>query len=345
MSEFDGLRLSPYYLNSRRLGAITGANLPVAAQQSLARNSGERASGMRDTLYLANDLLRSGGIPNLVQEVAARDPSDERMVGAVWGTFTFRGVSLALRREREGKTFTPASFSGRIPLGTEEYEFSGQLSNDHLFSDTSTTVLKGNRRILIAGQFEFRGSTVEAFPFIIGDMIKDFGDFLPMSFSQSVRVHPIQIDTFGKIETQQPPTQADLRSLQQMPEEKVKQAFASIIGEPFVPKDWGGEKSDLCTSRLIVGGKPTTAAFIFKGPAVSGEMHPAHMGKRGDQLVRAFEEPVDLIVIQHCNKIASSVVRIAEALAFDFRRPRRYCILDGGDTVQILKAYGKLGVP
>jgi hypothetical protein len=30
-------------------------------------------------------------------------------------------------------------------------------------------------------------------------------------------------------------------------EDAVKQVFAEIIGEPFVPKDWGGEKSDLQT--------------------------------------------------------------------------------------------------
>ena len=40
-------------------------------------------------------------------------------------------------------------------------------------------------------------------------------------------------------------------------------------------------------------------------------MHPADMGKRGDQLVRVFDEPVEPVVIQYCSKIANSVVRIA----------------------------------
>jgi hypothetical protein len=127
-----------------------------------------------------------------------------------------------------------------------------------------------------------------------------------------------------------------------MPEAAVKQAFADIIGEPYVSKDWGGEKSDLVTARLTVDGEPTSAAFIFKGPSVPGPLHPGNMGKRGDQLIRAFDEPVDLIVVQHCNKIENSVVRTAEGLAYDPRRPRRYCIIDGADTAQILSAYGKL---
>jgi hypothetical protein len=138
---------------------------------------------------------------------------------------------------------------------------------------------------------------------------------------------------------------AHLETLLLMPEEAVKFAFAEIIGEPFVPKDWGGEKSDLTTNRLTIDGKARSEAFIFKGPSLRGQMHPADMGTRGDQLVRAFDEPVELVIVQHCNKIANSVVRIAESLAMDIRRPRLYCILDGADTARILKAYGKLEAP
>ena len=42
------------------------------------------------------------------------------------------------------------------------------------------------------------------------------------------------------------------------PEFEGKKYFAEIIGEPFVPEDWGGEKSDLYTTRdlppLVVPG-------------------------------------------------------------------------------------------
>jgi hypothetical protein len=63
---------------------------------------------------------------------------------------------------------------------------------------------------------------------------------------------------------------------------------------------------------------------------------------RGDRLIRAFEEPADLIVVQHCNRIENTVVRTTEGLAYDPRRPRRYCIINGNDTAQILKTYGRL---
>ncbi len=41
----------------------------------------------------------------------------------------------------------------------------------------------------------------------------------------------------------------------------------------------------------------------------------------------------------------SAVVQMAEALASDIKRPRRYCILDGADTYRLLKAYGRLPKP
>ena len=131
------------------------------------------------------------------------------------------------------------------------------------------------------------------------------------------------------------------KALLHISEEDVKHSIADIIGEPFVPKDWAGEKSDLQTNSLTIDGQPYSAAFIFKGPSLPREMHPADMGKRGDQLVRIFDEPVELVVIQHCSKIANSVVRIAELLAMNVRRPRRYCIMDGADTVRLLRAYRK----
>jgi hypothetical protein len=128
-----------------------------------------------------------------------------------------------------------------------------------------------------------------------------------------------------------------------MSENDVRNAFAEIIGEPFEPKHWGGEKSDLYTSRLTVNGRPISTAFLLKGPGAPGPMYPATLGKRGDQLIRAFDEPADLIVVQHHSQIMNAVVRQAEALAAVPGNPRLYCIIDGADTWRILNAYGKLG--
>jgi hypothetical protein len=336
------VRLSAYYLNTRRLATITSADIPIAAQVSLNQNSGERALGMRKAERVANDLLRSGAVPELTREMVVREVSIGSLLAAVWGVFTFRGVSNALFREQKGKSAQPATFSGTIPVGDTDYEIFGELSNDHVCSQTSLQFLSGKRRILIAGQFEIDGALIQVHPYVIGEMLSDLSSFA-LSYSQSVRVYPSQIDAFAAMSSVPNPTPDELSGLRQIPEDSVKSVFAEIIGEPFVPKDWGGEKSDLSTSRLTIDRGPLTAAFIFKGPSVRGVMHPANMGKRGDQLVRAFDEPVDLVVIQHCHQIANSVVRQAEAMAYDPRHPRRYCIIDGADTIRIFKAERKLG--
>lgn len=161
----------------------------------------------------------------------------------------------------------------------------------------------------------------------------------PNPWKTRVRIYPEQIESFEIARDVKRAPIAEVRQLGKIPEDDVKHAFAMIIGEPFVPKDWGGEKSDLQTNHVRLEGEPCSAAFIFKGPGLVGELHPANLGKRGDQLIRAFDEPVDLVVVQHHAKIANTVVREAESLASNPARPRRYCILDGADTVRILKAY------
>jgi hypothetical protein len=333
---FDGLYLSPYYLNSRRLALLGGFVAPPAVQVSLAHNSENRVAGMNGLARYSEQLLRSGEIPNLTRDAATSVPDGDRVIGFLWGVFTFRGVPAAIAGEYKGKPYKNATFSGVVPIGDREFSVSGELMNDHFYSVSSQGMLSGKKRMLVAGQFQFDGDKIEAFPFIIGEMVRQTG-YLPISWSSSIRVHPSMIDAF-RLGNASRPTKSDLARVQSMSENAVKHAFAQILGEPFVAKDWGGERSDLYTSRISVSGKPTAAAFILKGPSVAGTMHPANMGKRGDQLIRAFDEPADLIVIQHCNEIATSVVKMAESLAYDPRRPRQYCIIDGSDTAAILKA-------
>jgi len=340
MAGFKDTRLFPYYLNSRRLSLLADVNFAVEAQNPLVENSGGRVLAMRDVAASAQELLRHGRFPNLAEVVATKDVEGKRVLGFVWGVFSFSGAAEASRRAQKGKPPKNATLRGNIPLATTEYEMFGEMSNEHFFSDTSVGVLKGRKRMLVAGHFEFNGHKAEVFPYIIGEEIE--GAVLPVPVATSIRIYPQQIDQFSRIEQRPQPTVADLRAIESMPEAAVKQAFADIIGEPYVSKDWGGEKSDLQTARLRIDDNPISAAFIFKGPSVPGPLHPGNMGKRGDQLIRAFEEPVELIVVQHCNKIENSVVRIAESLAYDPRRPRRYCIIDGAETARILSAYDRL---
>jgi hypothetical protein len=338
------LRLSPWYINTRRIALLTDSELGSAAQRSLVVNSDERVAGMRQAARLADKVAKSGDIPNLTRQIIAHGIPGDRMLASIWGVFTFRGLGAALAAEERGMQVKAGTFSGRIPIGPQDFAFEGVLSNDHIYSSTSVIPLTGRRRAFVLGQFEFRNRKVEVFPYIIGDFAADLGriGLLPHGWPNTARIYPSMIGAFEKIDSVESPTAAQLRAMLDLPEDDVRNAMAEIIGEPFEPKHWGGEKSDLYTSRLTIDGKPISAAFILKGPGAPGPMYPATLGKRGDQLVRAFDEPADLIVIQHHSQVTNAVIRQAEAFAANPSNPRLYCIIDGADTWRILKAYGRL---
>lgn len=152
-----------------------------------------------------------------------------------------------------------------------------------------------------------------------------------------------QIDCFSGAGDVHTPTTAECARLRDISESQIKAAFADILGEVFIQKDWGGETSDLTTSHLSIGGEVFVAAFAFKGPAKFHPLTPAHLGKNGDQIVRLFHEPANLVVLQHCHKVEQSVRAQMRAFATSTFSARLFCIIDGADTVRILKAKNLLG--
>jgi hypothetical protein len=150
------------------------------------------------------------------------------------------------------------------------------------------------------------------------------------------------ISSFSTIRNEGLPAIKDLTILRDIPESAVKQAIAEIIDETTEP-DWGGEQSDLYTSHLTVNGKRVTAAFIFKGPAKFHPMTMADLGKNGDQICRLFQEPADLFILQHCHKVTSAVRAHMRAFVTQIGAPKAFCIIDGSDTLRLLRAYKKCG--
>jgi hypothetical protein len=135
-----------------------------------------------------------------------------------------------------------------------------------------------------------------------------------------------------------------LGALRHIPERQIKQAFAEIIGEPTVPKDWGGERSDLFSDRLRLDGKRISSALMFKGPAQFAPLTPAGLGKNGDQIGRLFSEPADLLILQHCHEISSAVRGQMRAYAQQIGKLKLFCLIDGYDTLRLLRAYNKCGL-
>jgi hypothetical protein len=111
-------------------------------------------------------------------------------------------------------------------------------------------------------------------------------------------------------------------------------------------KDWGGEDDDLYTSNLIFLHKRTPTAFALKGSGTkSKSLRIKDCGKNGDQLVRLFQAPAELFVLQYVGDIDENVIKDMEGKTQSLRainRQASYCIINGQDTARLLQAYGKL---
>lgn len=135
---------------------------------------------------------------------------------------------------------------------------------------------------------------------------------------------------------------ADFAVMKDVTEGAFKKCLTEILGDT-ARKDWGGETSDHFTSHVHLGGKRTTAAFLLKGPGNRfAPMGLNHLGKNNDQIYRLAQEPAELLVVQHCHEILPAVRATLRAFAVQPGSPRRYCLIDGRDSLRLLIAYDKL---
>jgi hypothetical protein len=65
-----------------------------------------------------------------------------------------------------------------------------------------------------------------------------------------------------------------------------------------------------------------------------------NLGKNNDQIVRLASEPADVLIVQHCHDILPAVRQTLRAFAVQPGRPRRYCLIDGRDSLRLLMGYG-----
>lgn len=126
-------------------------------------------------------------------------------------------------------------------------------------------------------------------------------------------------------------------------EDQFKRGVQAIVGEPGEFKDWGGERSDLYTTRLRLNGKRLSTAFAFKGPGLKGKLVLGKMGKNGDQLPRLMQEEADVFFVQHWREIDPQVVEtmrnLAIAKSVTTGKPILYGTIDGKDSHRLYLAY------
>lgn len=144
------------------------------------------------------------------------------------------------------------------------------------------------------------------------------------------------IDEFAKVVEIPEPKSPEL--MKNISETAFKMCLSEILGDAK-QGDWGGESSDYFSSHLNLQGRLVTAAFLLKGPARFEPMNLNHLGKNNDQIVRLSHEPADLLIVQHCHDILSPVRETLRAFAVQPSRARRYCLIDGRDSLRLLLAY------
>ena len=150
------------------------------------------------------------------------------------------------------------------------------------------------------------------------------------------------VESFNRIRAF--PTVRPNTRLNRIAEKRIKRALKGIIGENHEFKDWGGEKNDLFTNKLKLGGARRAAAFAIKGKATQGTLTPKKMGFNGDQIARLFGSAAEVFFVVYHGKVDESVHEQMRVFGFarSFSgRPVCYGVIDGDDLNRLRQAYAR----
>ncbi|MDF2432174.1 MAG: hypothetical protein JWP44_1805 [Mucilaginibacter sp.] len=261
-------------------------------------------------------------------------------------------VETSITFQGAGKAWEQLNYHDKVPsyfsfkINFEEFDdiiVEGQLNAEHMYTTSAVDQLSRKKRKFLFGHVqEVDGKTITVRALLIGDRVVH-DDTMPLYEPERAELNIHTIDEFREIKriSHKDPS-LDININKTIREKEIKQYLAEIIAESDVDKDWGGEQSDLFTTHLHVDGQRLIAAFVLKGPSKFHKMQMKDLGKNGDQITRLFDEPADIFILQHCHHIASSVIKTMDAFANQINRPRKYCIINGIDTLRLFKAYHKL---
>lgn len=154
-----------------------------------------------------------------------------------------------------------------------------------------------------------------------------------------------EIESFTAASTVMPEDVADfVNPILPLLEEQVKDYINRIIGEPYADKDWGGEYSDIHTSRVILHKRRTPTAFLLKGRALSKKMTPKDLGLNGDQIERLSKQGVELYVVQHVGQVDEAVHHRLRDMILARRSEGSDQVVgsiwDGSDCARLFVAHG-----
>lgn len=345
--------MTAWYLNNERVMQLLGSTFmsyaPMLANSKSLEDIFSPVSRARTALIEGlKTWLQHNSVPSLCELIEKGEIQD--------------GARFTIYHDFYGKGLKGLEIDGPVPAGTicelhnklrfmevDPYRLRIQYSPAGLCNASAWSRLSGSSRLFVFGYIErLVDGDLFARPYFIGDLHPD-------NFSNKGRywnssnygeIHPFCFDSFNKA-AEQIKTEAkapNLSLLKSISERKIKEALGEILHEDGVPLDWGGERSDLFSSNLSYNGRQYSAAFLLKGPSKFHEMKVADLGKNGDQIDRLFTEPVQICVLQHCHKVSSAVRSTMKAYSANISDLRYFSIIDGYDTIRLLRAYGKCGL-
>lgn len=321
-----------YYLSASRLATYLG---PITAA-SFAHETSRLARSVEAQVVARHLLARleEGSIRSLTDLAISGD----LMPGQAFvhhGRFRGKGFSVETNH-------TPVFLNAAATEALAGFGLSMAFGQEGLLNDTARTVLGEQPKVLVIGYIqEVTHDKVIALPIAIGDlMAADVG--LPVGQAAVLQLSVDDIEQFVGAMSSQRGKALDLELTRNTPEQMVKELIARLLGDETLHKDWGGEKFDHFSSNLLVDGQRLTGAFLLKGPSRFHPMEMTDCGKNGDQLVRLFETPADVYVVQHCHTIGAAVRTTAEALAIrrSLIAPCRIVFMDGYATARLLRKHG-----
>lgn len=343
--------LTCWYLNSRRIMELVGTDI-VSRRIRRFDNSNDPEGFLRN---IAKQVALKEAItewlllnkPPTLGQLVVKNSIKPGLLFTHYTNYYCKGLGKVREALSKGKEPPYAEIYSKLDNLNSKARLSCKYHHEHLTSNSSWSELTGQKRLMLIGLIkEISSDKIQATPYVIAYPISDVGvsqNGLD-HWGNQFEIHVDSIDSFNKVDSINARfSRKDLKPLQVIPEAQIKSAFAEIIGEPTIPKDWGGERSDLFSSYVQLDGQRISTAFAFKGPAKFKPMEMADLGKNGDQIFRLFSEPAELFIIQHCHEITTPVRAHMRAFASQVGRLRLFCIINGYDTIRILKAYNKCG--
>jgi len=163
-----------------------------------------------------------------------------------------------------------------------------------------------------------------------------------------LRIHIDDIDSFENVRNVGAERVKDIviNGRLDLKEDCVQVGIENILNVPFHKKDWGGEENDLYTANLVLNGERIPTAFLLKGRGTKkSKLEISDCGKNGDQLIRLFQSPTELFVVQYVGEISENIIKDIDGKTQLLRSQGKrawYCVLDGQDTARLLRAYDEV---